>query len=679
MSPEQARAEHDLVGPASDIYSLGVILYELLAGRRPYEGPVAAVLGQILYGKAEPPSKLRPEVPAALEAICFKAMAREVKDRYGSMRELADALTAYLRGLDQDAPPKAAAAGPAAAAPAAGESDSQRQGLTSLFAALAEQHQDTARRMTRTQKWLGAGVLGVLALFGILFFARTSTATVLIQIDVDLTDKALSFFLDAKPISAEALAAPVQLTVGDHHLVVKRGEAIVKQMRFRVQGGRNPKIVVEEETPPEPAAPPASEPTPGPRPLALVFDHPLSKSDTLDRLYCFFGQYGGQAVIVPGSGLQLRGGHTPTMVWARPFLGDHYRVQFDVQLKERGWAGWVLNGPGYGNSPNTGYGCRFDKTTFSLRREGVEAQALALPRPIVPGEWATVQVEVSTGKITVTVNGLPIPQFSDAEPLTGPLHGWFGLTSGEAFFRNLRLWSSAPNTSRERQLSPPATEKPLANGKLLYELKLAAGGLGSEWWKSQPSNVAVENGTLVFSGDPNGLPGLILSKPLNPELACEVEFEYPAQAAAGHDYEAVNLSVQLWFAKKAPQVGKDCDGGWLVYLPQGDGQTRVYWEKGGKDAREDLIVFGAAPPPLASTPYYAPVSRRKYLARIETHRDSLRVFLDGGLLLTAKRPGSAAPGTMPIFLGLRQYFLWGGSKVHAVRVYQIGTDSKARL
>jgi serine/threonine protein kinase len=91
MLPEQVLGQKD-IGPATDIYSMGVILYELLTGCLPFSGPVMALYGQILHADAEPPSALRPGLSAGLDAVCLNAMAKKPSQRFASMSEMAAAL-----------------------------------------------------------------------------------------------------------------------------------------------------------------------------------------------------------------------------------------------------------------------------------------------------------------------------------------------------------------------------------------------------------------------------------------------------------------------------------------------------------------------------------------------------------------------------------------------------------
>jgi serine/threonine protein kinase len=105
MAPEQLRGLTGWHGPASDIYSLGVILYQLLTGRRPYRGQGHSLAEKILAGRPTRPSRLRLSVPRELDHICLKAMERLIDDRYESMHRLAGALSAYRGQAGLPPPP----------------------------------------------------------------------------------------------------------------------------------------------------------------------------------------------------------------------------------------------------------------------------------------------------------------------------------------------------------------------------------------------------------------------------------------------------------------------------------------------------------------------------------------------------------------------------------------------
>jgi hypothetical protein len=97
LAPEQVLGDFRAIGPACDIYHLGVILYELLTGRLPFDGPADRMQVEIVTGVPPAPSAVRADLDRDLEAICLRAMARRPEDRHGSMVELADELERWLR------------------------------------------------------------------------------------------------------------------------------------------------------------------------------------------------------------------------------------------------------------------------------------------------------------------------------------------------------------------------------------------------------------------------------------------------------------------------------------------------------------------------------------------------------------------------------------------------------
>ncbi|MDR0610584.1 MAG: serine/threonine protein kinase, partial [Planctomycetaceae bacterium] len=99
MSPEQAMPEENAVGPLSDVFSLGTILYYLLSGQTAFSGrSTQEVLNKVRAASPPRPSEIKPNVPLGLEAICAKAMAKDPANRYQSATELADDLCRWLDG-----------------------------------------------------------------------------------------------------------------------------------------------------------------------------------------------------------------------------------------------------------------------------------------------------------------------------------------------------------------------------------------------------------------------------------------------------------------------------------------------------------------------------------------------------------------------------------------------------
>ena len=194
MSPEQVKGDVSAVGPATDVYSLGVMLFEMLTGKTPYTGAFSVVAGQILTAPVPPVQEFRPDVHSRLDAVCRKAMAKEPADRYASMAEYADALGKYLKAPVASPPPlpvPPAAAVAQAPSPAVGRSpfdDLEDAAPAKPALEKPKKGQDLTARLAR-RKWpiiAGAAVCLLLAGVVILWAAgafrlKTQDGTIVLE------------------------------------------------------------------------------------------------------------------------------------------------------------------------------------------------------------------------------------------------------------------------------------------------------------------------------------------------------------------------------------------------------------------------------------------------------------------------------------------------------------------
>jgi tetratricopeptide (TPR) repeat protein len=97
MPPEQAEGRIDRIDERSDVYGLGAVLYDILTGEPPFDGPdTPAVLAQVIADAPLPPRRSVPHTPRALEAVCLKAIAKKPAERYASVKELAGDVERWL-------------------------------------------------------------------------------------------------------------------------------------------------------------------------------------------------------------------------------------------------------------------------------------------------------------------------------------------------------------------------------------------------------------------------------------------------------------------------------------------------------------------------------------------------------------------------------------------------------
>lgn len=226
MSPEQARGEKHT--PASDIFSLGVIFYELLCGRRPYEGDLNMVLLKIASPDDPPlhPYASRSDLSAETAEICMRCLSKDPTQRFGSMRELADALRAQAAELSK-----------LTSSDGTVHSQTDRV-LNKLVESLTQSDSGGNHRVVPLSMWIAGSVLTASILFVLMFFLfRSESGKVRFQFQLDTSDPSLTVKIDGQEVDTASLTEGIELPPGPHELVVYRDDREIQRYAFTVQRG----------------------------------------------------------------------------------------------------------------------------------------------------------------------------------------------------------------------------------------------------------------------------------------------------------------------------------------------------------------------------------------------------------------------------------------------------------
>jgi predicted Ser/Thr protein kinase len=218
MSPEQARGDQQSIGPATDIYSLGVLLYELLTGSTPYAGTPAVVMAQIIASPVPNIRDVHPLVNENLNSLVRKALAKSPSERFTSATAMADALKplATLPNL-----------------------------LQTYIAPVAGVARQPKRRRANNKRFviIGSALAGVVVLAGILFTLRTKYGEVIIELSAPTAEVSVS--VDGEVISLSSLGKDYKIAAGEHGLKVSGPGFETVSQSFTVREGSREIVKVD--------------------------------------------------------------------------------------------------------------------------------------------------------------------------------------------------------------------------------------------------------------------------------------------------------------------------------------------------------------------------------------------------------------------------------------------------
>ncbi len=204
MAPEQVEGNQALIGPATDQYGLGVILYELLTGQVPFVGSLASVMGQIIAKQPTPPSRYCLGLDPRIEAVCLRMLAKQPGDRFASLTDVVQTLAAIVRSLE-----------------------SKQDATTRLVA------RPPVRNLWKWWTLGGAALIGTLAAATVIYL-RVGKTFVEIQID----DPGVQVALHGSTVT---LTGPtkeeIRVEPGENELTITHGDLKFKTKTFQLEKG----------------------------------------------------------------------------------------------------------------------------------------------------------------------------------------------------------------------------------------------------------------------------------------------------------------------------------------------------------------------------------------------------------------------------------------------------------